>query len=857
MSHPRSVFKQIRFCEMHWSLLLAAAFFLKFTMMTRLEAVVQAAPLADQRPSALQSDESDDAKESLEPIDLGFENSSRPWIGKAFWANPMEDWRLENGVAINTHSGGNRNLALLTAELSTRQEPFRISCGFLPQSKQDRPGQRLMDPSDRSDPSDRPTERGFVGFQIGLKGQFNDYRDSAIYGTGLNVGVTADGRLFIGGVADKSGPRIDLNEPFEMTLIGKPNSSKQFDLTLSVRSQTPSGESPESTLQAEHQVIGADATWLPGLISVIVSAEPPVPNRIQRPRPERVPAVAQRRGGDWRWGVTELSVSGKKVDQFPERAWGPILWPQYSLDNGRLILTAQFAPIEPNVEAVLSIDDREAARAIVDHRSRIARFVVEGLDSSQAHPFEISWKAESLSGTLAAEPSNRSTLKIAALSCNDSTGFPHQSLVRHVTEHQPDLIAFLGDQLYESIGGYGHLLGVNNTDYDDRVTLCYLRKYFMHGWSWSPLLSRIPSITIPDDHDVMHGNIWGEGGKLADRSQDTGKSAQDSGGYKLSRANVNAIHQTQTGNLPAPSDGPATENGVSVYFTRWSYAGIDMAILADRQFKSAPQRLLPEVKVVNGWPQNLEYQHPQIADAKVLDVENAYLLGERQEEFLSSWAQSPAPNSRWRLVFSQSPFACVHTLPEDATSDAIVPSLEVLLPGEYPDDDIVKVDLDANGWPQSRRDFAVEQITRAGAVHIAGDQHLGMTGQHGIEDHNDGAWWITVPATANLWPRRWFPREGGELRMEGRPLYTGQFLDGLGNRVTIHGVANPFQTGKTPARLYDRAVGYGIITLHRDSGHITLENWPYTSSPKNAAPDNQPYPDWPITIDPKTHSRIE
>lgn len=132
-----------------------------------------------------------------------------------------------------------------------------------------------------------------------------------------------------------------------------------------------------------------------------------------------------------------------------------------------------------------------------------------------------------------------------------------------------------------------------------------------------------------------------------------------------------------------------------------------------------------------------------------------------------------------------------------------------------------------------------------------------MSGQYGTNAHDDAAWWIATPAIANLWPRRWFPNHPGQQARPDAPPYTGRFLDGFANKVTIHAVANPFETGRHPPRLYSRAVGYTILKLKRNTGHITLENWPYYASPHQAAPDNTPYPGWPITIDPKSHQRID
>jgi hypothetical protein len=296
---------------------------------------------------------------------------------------------------------------------------------------------------------------------------------------------------------------------------------------------------------------------------------------------------------------------------------------------------------------------------------------------------------------------------------------------------------------------------------------------------------------------------------------------------------------------------------VSVWFTDWQYAGIDMAILGDRQFKSAPRELLPGSDIRNGWPANHAKQRPMLKTPRELDAKGADLLGRRQEAFLKTWAEHKPANAKWRLVFSATPLMALQTIPEDAFTDDVVPGLKRMKPGEYPANDIPKLDYDSNGWPQSKRDLAVDLITRAGALHVTGDQHLGSTGQYGVAAFNDSAWWISSPAIANLWPRRWFPKDGGNKRRKGAPKFTGEFEEGFGNKITVHAVANPYDTDREPARLYDKAVGYSILTLHRKDGRITLANWPYQSAPGNAAPNRQPYPGWPITINPSTHQRVK
>lgn len=756
----------------------------------------------------------------------------RPWIGPDVWANPMEDWQLENGSAVNTHSGGDRELVVLTADLTGKPAGFAMEAQFTP--------------------LEIPRGNGFIGFQIGLRGEFADYRDGAIYGTGFAAGILADGRLFIGGMVSDA-PLIPLARArVDLVLSAEPSGPDRFDLTLSATGEGGAGSTP-----VVFRNTNVHASWLTGLVSFTVSSAPAAKTLIKDPRPANVPAIAQQRGGNWRAAITDMKISGDKVNVSPGHAFGPILWAQHTVESsGKLNLTAQFAPVENDGQASLWIDGKQVATATIHPHARVAGFHLDGIDTSVDHAYEIRWKDARYSGTVRKEPGGKTTLSVAALSCNDSTGFPHGPLVANIMAHRPDVIAFLGDQIYEPIGGYGLVIGPNNTSRDDRSILCYLRKYYMHGWSWREILRDTPSFALPDDHDVFHGNVWGCGGKLADRSKDAGASAQDSGGYKMSVDFVNAVHLTQAGVLPAPVDPRPCDSGIDVYFTRWIYAGIDMAILADRQFKSAPRALLPESDVVNGWPRNTAKQRPALTNPRELDVPEAELLGSRQEAFLGKWADA-ATKGNWRLVFSATPFMCLQSIPADKFADDVVPSLPRLKPGAYPESDIPKLDYDSNGWPQTKRDRAVDMLTRAGAVHVTGDQHLGSTGQYGVKEFDDSAWWISSPAIANLWPRRWFPKDGGAMRRPDAPKYTGRFEDGFGNRITLHAASNPHDIDREPSRLFDKAVGYAILTLDRASGHITLANWPYYADPTAPAPDNHPYPGWPITIDPKTNKRVE
>lgn len=751
-------------------------------------------------------------------------NVTRPWPGKDFWANPAEDWNVTKGRFENTFSGGNRHVVLLTAEVTPEKAPFNARF--------------LLDQI-----SFELFGEGFAGFQAGLRGTSGDYRETAVLGSGFAAGIDFTGRPFIGNVKGDGPPLPMPLRGIVLELKGEPADGENYKLSLLVQDAT--GKIFRNLTASAHQ------SWLPGLISMTASSQAAPATDLTAPRPLQLAPLSQKRDGEGRFGFSKLELSGAKIKLHPERAFGPILWTTYTIDNdGTLCLLAQAAPFarSERLEAELLLPGRSPVFATLDPISRTARFRALKVDPAKSPSYEVKLAGDSFKGSIRAAAAGR-PLKIASMSCNDATGFPHQDLVANIRDQAPDFITFHGDQIYEAIGGYGLI-------YDhrpgDRSVLSYLRKYAMHGWTWRDILRDTPSITIPDDHDVFHGNLWGAGGNPADVSQGFGSPAQDSGGYKMSVEFVNMVHRTQTGNLPDPADPSPCRSGMSVYFTRHAWGPLDFVILSDRQFKSAPKALLPKAEIENGWPQSASWNAKTEADAPDAD-----LLGVRQETYLARWAKTPAPGSKFRIALSQAPFCAPQTLPNEMTSDADVPNLKIPRAGEYAPDDEPKADFDTNGWPGAPRLKALKILAEAKAVHITGDQHLGSTGQYGLDAWNDGPWWITSPAVANTWPRRWMPSAAGKNPRPGAPRWTGEFEDGFGNKISIHAVANPQDVDREPARLFDRAVGYTLTTWDPASGKVRLENWPYWASPAQPAPDNQPYPGWPIIIDPASGKRVD
>jgi hypothetical protein len=216
-------------------------------------------------------------------------------------------------------------------------------------------------------------------------------------------------------------------------------------------------------------------------------------------------------------------------------------------------------------------------------------------------------------------------------------------------------------------------------------------------------------------------------------------------------------------------------------------------------------------------------------------------------DFLSHWASDWGKEIQMKAVCSQTNFCTVATLPEGSIIDEIVPSLAIPEKGEYVDGDAPTSDMDSNGWPQKGRDEALRTIRKAFALHIAGDQHLASTVHYGVDEFRDSGFVFAGPALNNLWPRRWWPQVPSDHQpIPGRGKNTGDFLDGFGNKMTVHAVANPYKSGFEPSRIYDRGTGYGIITFDKSARKLKIECWP-----RNVDPITNPsgqYDGWPIDI---------
>ena len=225
----------------------------------------------------------------------------------------------------------------------------------------------------------------------------------------------------------------------------------------------------------------------------------------------------------------------------------------------------------------------------MDPVSRTALFTLENWDAGADVPYAVSYAGTDpcainlpWEGTIRREPVDSSEVSLAVFTGLAGWAFPNADLVATVKIHDPDIMFFSGDQVYESNGGYGTVRCIGKDDLE-RAALNYLPKFWMWGWTFRDLLRDRPSILTTDDHDVYSNDLWGRGGIPA-------RGGRARGGYGMHPLWVNMVEQTQMGHLPPPPDPEPLESGINVHYCNVLYGGLSLAVLEDRKFKSAPRR---------------------------------------------------------------------------------------------------------------------------------------------------------------------------------------------------------------------------------------------------------------------------
>ena len=489
-----------------------------------------------------------------------------------------------------------------------------------------------------------------------------------------------------------------------------------------------------------------------------------------------------------------------------------IAFAMYTVHENIVKLNAQFYPIknfEP-FEATLEIKENgkwvKRAGARIQYPGYTALFRIENWDDTKEAKYRVVHNSKAFyEGIIRKNPTHKDNFVLAALTCNSiypqhGGDIPRTDIVENLKKIQPDLLFFSGDQVYDHSQHY-----------------LYWLKF---GKDFEEIIRNTPTICIVDDHDVGQGNIWGADGKQTETRSGI------SGGYYMPAEYVKEVERAQTSHLPDPYDPTPIQQGIGVYYTDLKWGGISFAILEDRKFKSGLMDLpkyAPDI-FPNGTRDAIF--DPSV-DTRKLDIPTAKLLGDRQIKFLEDWT-TDWENAEMKTVLSQTVFAMVNNYTGKHDREIIA-------------------DFDTNGWPQTGRNRALAVIRKSFSPMIGGDQHLATVVKHGIDDWGDAGYSFVTPAIANYWMRWWDPKNSGKNKDKNAPYYTGNFLDGFQNKITVKAVGNPSaEQIKEGGKLSTRVAGFGVITYSKPNRTITFDCWQRNVDITD--PNQKQYPGWPITI---------
>lgn len=752
---------------------------------------------------------------------------ARRWVGPTYWANRLQDWQWRDGriECVCRHPQQRLRVATRTTEQIV-----------------DRPGGFVAE-FDLGIHSN-PIGRGFAGLLLGIgAGKVDWVAQGNVFGIGGKGGGLGCVLKTDGSIAFLDNRRENQREPASLpaTVIRR------------VQRFTPSVRPVRFTVRVDQAEGDCSVTAEARSGSAIVSAA-----RLDRVPPELVLGglgLLADHGGDQSrptlaW-FGDLQLEGEMVEEHPDRLVGPVAGIQYTLGSHGLILTAQMMPTGRTADDLAL--DLPSARleyrrrgetgpwttgptSRVEVPSHVAKFRLPDWDRSAAWdirvvPLTIAGQPVEehyyYDGEVPAEPNVSKPLKLALFHCPRMVGWgndqkyearaiehsferwtPRNLILparraqeRIEYEHDPDLLVFTGDQIYEPIPSRPDL-GPNRSPRSDD----YLYKWIIFLRTFGHLTRRRPTVTIPDDHDHFLPNIWGWSGRPPRGTPGT-KGYKRDHGWPYTPAFYNLVIDTQTGHLPDPIDPTPMARGLKKYYTQLDYGGTSFAIIEGRTFKTPPY------------------------DDFKADESKAELLGPEQEAFIRAWGDSLAPDTP-RVVVSQTVFVNPMTTREGV---------------------IQKVGTDANGWPKPGRDRAIAAMKQAGAVLLGGDIHNAVLMKHGLDGPEDGPYQYIPCAFGQFFQRWWAPKQPGADRHPDDPPFTGRFKDGGGNPFRMIACTNAkitFEQAAAAKFIMGRVLidpdltrsGYGIVTIDRERRLMSFDHWD-----RDANPPAQ-FEGWPVRI---------
>lgn len=189
----------------------------------------------------------------------------------------------------------------------------------------------------------------------------------------------------------------------------------------------------------------------------------------------------------------------------------------------------------------------EIAKTKVIEDGWTASFRVENWDDAKSVPYRVAHGTNAFyEGLICRNPIDKGEIVVAGFTGNSihpghGGDISRDDIIANVKKIDADLLFFSGDQVYDHNRHYA--------------------AWLKFGRDFGEIIKDRPTITIPDDHDVGHANLWGHGG----RKSNTG--AGHDGGYFKPVEYVKQVERAQTSHLPDPFDPTPIEQGIGVYYT--------------------------------------------------------------------------------------------------------------------------------------------------------------------------------------------------------------------------------------------------------------------------------------------------
>ncbi|MDO6612289.1 alkaline phosphatase D family protein [Shewanella sp. 1_MG-2023] len=740
-------------------------------------------------------------RQNLTPVDIiesVASNIKRHWLGSSFWGNRLQDWRVNDGrieCIRNSRGFEMRTVSLLTRQLNDRQQPARIRAKVSNMT---------------------PNKAGFCGFLIGAGSNELDYRSAALIqrASGKNGGFMA--------VINEQG-ELSFKD---FTNIQKPLSFERVIRTNTINIGNLQGKEiildchidPVTNGKFDVRLIAIDAKTNKELGFIVRTA---VPSSELVGGIMLLSSTPPKQAGA-RWSFRDISTGGNKISRNDDQGLGPVVGCMHSVNRQILKLSCQFMPIAENEYQTIKLqyknvngDEWQSVLAGVDP-GFVYQFRVDNWDSTQDYHYRVVSLADEkilYQGKVLKDPNKGKDLTVALYSClvatnlsldiehykkrlkqenilgrfsNENILFPHTELVSNCDKHQPDMYVFCGDQYYEATPTQ-----IWRNRPDSHLDMLY--RWYLWYWTFRDSIRNKPAILLADDHDVLQGNLWGVGGRDPVVLEGD-KPTEEDGGYTQTKALVKMVYGMQHGHNPDAYDPTPIAHDIPVTYGAFVYGGVSFALVEDRKFKSRRN-----IKV-----------NPLYTQGE--------LLGHRQEQFLSAWADMD--KGLPKICIASSMWGSPQTKS----------NLEPLL------------DYDSNGYPPDGRTRAIKLIKEADAVVICGDQHLAMVAKQGLDDYEDGPTFFAGPAGAAFW-QRWFEGLGKLDNQFNQDPNTGNFTDTFGNKMRVLAVANPkvtyddfkHQTNHSWSNfLSDRRLkseGYGIVKIQHNQQQIKFECWEWNVDP--------------------------